>query len=129
VFVFRDIALLQKKIIVIFQDNIIPRRITTKTSVNGIFYMVVERIEHYFDVRSGQLIVTCVVGKTEIPIHQESFNRCTSKWYMHSHDYGVERYFQQYVSYFVAVNFICGGNRSTRRKPPTCPKSQTNFIT
>jgi hypothetical protein len=129
VFVFRNIALLQKKIIVIFQDNIISRRITTKTSVNGIFYMVVERVEHYFDVCSGQLIVTCVVGKTEIPIHQESFNRCTSKWYMHSHDYGVERHFQQYVSYFVAVNFICGGNRSTRRKPPTCPKSQTNFIT
>jgi hypothetical protein len=46
--------------------------------------MVVERVEHYFDVCSGQLMVTCVVGKTEIPIHQESFNRCTSKWYMHN---------------------------------------------
>jgi hypothetical protein len=50
-------------------------------SVNGIFYMVVERVEHYFDVCSGQLIVTCVVGKTEIPIHQETFNRCTSQYY------------------------------------------------
>jgi hypothetical protein len=54
------------------------------TSVNGIFYMVVKRVEHYCDVCSGQLIVTCVVGKTEIPIHQESFNRCISKWYMQS---------------------------------------------
>ena len=55
-FVFRDIVLLQKKIIVIFQENIISRRITTQTSVNGIFYMVVERVEHYFDICSGQLI-------------------------------------------------------------------------
>ena len=27
------------------------------------------------------------------------------------------------------VSFIGGGNRSTRRKPPTCRKSLTNFIT
>ena len=26
-------------------------------------------------------------------------------------------------------NRIGGGNRSTKRKPPTCPKSLTNFIT
>ena len=62
---------------IMFNENIISRRLTTKTSVNGIFYMVIERVEHYFDVCSGQLIVTCVVGKTEITIHQESFNRCT----------------------------------------------------
>jgi len=31
--------------------------------------------------------------------------------------------FQQYFSYIVAVSFIGGGNRSTRRKPPTCRKS------
>ena len=29
----------------------------------------------------------------------------------------------------VTVSFIGGGNRSTRRKPPTCRKSLTNFIT
>jgi len=29
---------------------------------------------------------------------------------------------------FVAVSFIGGRNRSTRRKPPTCRKSMTNFI-
>jgi hypothetical protein len=29
----------------------------------------------------------------------------------------------------VAVIIIADGNRSTRRKPPTCPKSLTNFIT
>jgi len=27
------------------------------------------------------------------------------------------------------VSFIGGGNRNTRRKPPTCGKSLTNFIT
>jgi hypothetical protein len=37
--------------------------------------------------------------------------------------------FQQYFSYIVAVSFIGGGNRSTRRNPPTCHKSLTNFIT
>jgi len=31
-------------------------------------------------------------------------------------------------SYIVAVNFIGGRNRSTWRKPPTCRKSLTNFI-
>jgi len=38
-------------------------------------------------------------------------------------------YFQQYFSYIVAVNFIGGGNWSTQRKPSTCHKSLTNFIT
>ena len=38
-------------------------------------------------------------------------------------------HFQQYFSYIMAVNFIGGGNRSTLRKPPTCHKSLTNFIT
>ena len=39
------------------------------------------------------------------------------------------RHFQQYFSYTVAVSFIGGGNWSARRKPPTCRKSLTNFIT
>jgi len=43
--------------------------------------------------------------------------------------YGVQHHFQQYFSYIVAVSFIGGGNWSTRRKPPTCHKSLTNFIT
>jgi hypothetical protein len=30
---------------------------------------------------------------------------------------------QHYFSYFVAVSFIDGGNRSTRKKPPTCRRS------
>ena len=37
--------------------------------------------------------------------------------------------FQKYFSSIVAVSFIGGGNRSTRRKPPTCRRSLTNFIT
>ena len=43
--------------------------------------------------------------------------------------YGVYHHFQQYFSYTVTVSFIGGGNWSTRRKPPTCRKSLTNFIT
>jgi len=42
---------------------------------------------------------------------------------------GVKRHFQQYFSYIVTVSFIGGGNWRTRRKPPTCRKSLTNFIT
>jgi hypothetical protein len=42
---------------------------------------------------------------------------------------GVKCHFQQYFSYIVAVSFIGGGNRRVQRKPPTCPKSLTIFIT
>jgi hypothetical protein len=38
-------------------------------------------------------------------------------------------HFQQYFSYIMAVGFIDGGNRNTQRKPLTCRKSLTNFIT
>jgi len=44
--------------------------------------------------------------------------------------HGRLRNFQQYFSYNVEVSFIFGGNnRCTRRKPQTCRKSLTNFIT
>jgi len=35
---------------------------------------------------------------------------------------------EHYFSYIVAFGFIGGGNRSTRRKPPTWHKSLTKFI-
>jgi len=35
----------------------------------------------------------------------------------------------QYLHCIVEVRFIGGGNRSTLRKPPTCRKSLTIFIT
>ena len=44
-------------------------------------------------------------------------------------DYGVQCHFQKYFSYIATVSFIGGGNRSTWRKPQTCRKSLTNFIT
>jgi hypothetical protein len=37
--------------------------------------------------------------------------------------------FNNISAIFVAFSFIGGGNRSTRRKPQTCCKSLTNFIT
>jgi len=43
--------------------------------------------------------------------------------------YGIQRHFQQYFSYIVAVNFIGGVNRTTQRKPSKYRKSLTNFIT
>jgi hypothetical protein len=41
----------------------------------------------------------------------------------------VYLHFQQNFSYIAVVSLIGGGNRRTRRKPPTCRKSPTNFIT
>ena len=43
--------------------------------------------------------------------------------------YSVSYHFQQYFSYIVVVNFIGGGNRSIRGKPPAARKSLTNFST
>ena len=37
--------------------------------------------------------------------------------------------FNNIFSYIVAVSLIGEGNQSTQRKPPTCRKSLTNFIT
>jgi len=37
--------------------------------------------------------------------------------------------FGNYFSYIMTVSFIGGGNQSTWRKPLTCRKSLTNFIT
>jgi hypothetical protein len=42
---------------------------------------------------------------------------------------GFIHHVQQHFSYIVEVSFIGGGNRRTRRKPTTCRKSLTNFIT
>ena len=43
--------------------------------------------------------------------------------------YDVKCHFQQYFSDMVAISFIGGESPSTRRKPTTCRKSLTNFIT
>jgi hypothetical protein len=59
----------------------------------------------------------------------ETRRRKGTYWYSDGLVYGVWRHFQQYFSYIVAVSFIGEGNRSTRRKPPTCRKSLTKFIT
>ena len=46
-----------------------------------------------------------------------------------SHTVDKEAITNKYFSYIVVVCFIGGGNRWTSRKPPTCRKSLTNFIT
>jgi hypothetical protein len=51
-------------------------------------------------------------------------------WIQHGY-YGLW-YFMPFSIIFLlyhVVSFTDGGNWSTRRKPPTCHKSQTNFIT
>ena len=76
----------------------ISRRLRTKTSVNGIFYMVLDEVDQrYAGVCSGQLTVRCVVGKTEIPIHKETFNRCTK----------TKEESPEYISY-MSISIIVG---------------------
>jgi len=43
--------------------------------------------------------------------------------------YDIQRHFQQYFSYVMAVSFIEGGNQGTLRKSSICHKSLTNLIT
>ena len=42
--------------------------------------------------------------------------------------YGIQRHFQQYFSYIMAVSFIGWGNQSTQRKAQACRKSLRNVI-
>jgi len=46
-----------------------------------------------------------------------------------SYIYTTAVFFKGQLELGLLVSFIGGGNRSTRRKPPTCWKSLTNFIT
>ena len=64
-----------------------------------------------------------VVYEDHISFLQSFGIKQTNKTYLFD---GYYRHFQQYYSYIVAVSCIGGGNR---RKPPTCRKSMTNFIT
>ena len=48
---------------------------------------------------------------------------------MHSNIWSVVNMPSYIETFIVAVSFIGGGNQSTQRKPPTCRKSLTSFIT
>ena len=51
------------------------------------------------------------------PINPVSIEICNSIQLLH-----FIEYIQQYFSYVVAVSYIGGGSRRSRRKPPTCGK-------
>ena len=57
-------------------------------------------------------------------IYQQTMYLCTAS-YNFGWFYGVLRHYQHYFSYIyiVAVSFIGGGNRSTRRKPEYLEKT------
>ena len=76
------------------------------------------------------LYVYIIFSKPNVSSFKDEWTSgCTSK--MCRLVYRVLRNFKQYVSYTVAViySFIGGGNQNTRRKPPICRKSLTNFFT
>jgi len=84
-----------------------------------------------------------IVERAEIATHSTQIYDCsfiqegTSRWLMWlRHIFGhlwhrlwCLTHFQHYFSHCVAVSFIDGGKRSTRRKPPNCRKSLTIVIT
>jgi hypothetical protein len=63
-----------------------------------------------------------------------SWNLILPSWRLHGclvflHQHSKIRHFQQYFNYIMAVSFTGERNRITRRKPSTCRKSLTKFIT
>ena len=67
----------------------------------------------------------CVLCRNSNHVYAIKFlNKGLVGWLVH----GVYRHFQPYFTYIVAVSFIGGGNRSTRRKALTCRKSLTNIL-
>jgi hypothetical protein len=87
-----------------------------------IFYHLLSRsgeFDQFFLNYLYQMIYILVLFFPKLTENDERFH-----WF-----YGVSRHFQRYFSYIVVVRFIGGENRSTRRQPSTCRKSQTNIIT
>jgi hypothetical protein len=67
------------------------------------------------------------LGKPQWPDLVQAFPK---KWWVESDFTAPNLPFPlRLKGYIMAVCFIGEGNRSTRRKPPTCNKSLTNFIT
>jgi hypothetical protein len=52
-------------------------------------------------------------------------NVCLSSKYIYQHLF----IYLSIKQHYSGISFIGGGNQSIRRKPPTCSKSLTNFIT
>ena len=57
------------------------------------------------------------------------FSTFSCGWFCCCWFFGVERYFQQYFSYIMAISFSGGRSRSKWREPPTIGKQLVNFIT
>ena len=70
-----------------------------------------EKIEG--SVKNGQYRETGIIENTRHRTKTNKTNVCLLVWW---------------GCYIMAVSFIGGGNRRTRRKPPTCRNSLTNFI-
>ena len=75
-----------------------------------------------FDCISWRSVL--LVGKLEDPEKTANKNR-----HIHCIWLGLWFLMTLLFSYIVAVSFIGGNYRSTRRKPPICRKSLTNFVT
>ena len=95
---------------------------------------------HVTKLRTQRICVTiliCFDNRTEPtklriqenPIFDHTIEVFHMAWLGLDWIYGVQRQFQQYFSYMVAISFIGGVNQSTWRKQPICHISLTNLIT
>ena len=84
-------------------------------------------INHFINLAITSVIVPNQLKSARVKsLLKTQRNRCWFVWLM---VFNATQCSQQYFGYIVAVRSIGEGNMSTRRKPQTCRKSLTNFIT
>ena len=88
---------------------------------------------HWFGLYCASILLMAILLQAmftivfEAPIHNNVY--CASSLRKECQGCSAYHHVQQYFSYIVVGSFIVGWNRSTQRKPPTCRRSLTNFIT
>ena len=83
----------------------------------------------YGDFSVKEKLVFCQISSQDQHCHNQKYYWTSNNGLGREEGYGVYHQCQQYFTYIVAVSFIDGVEWSTKRKPPTCHKSVTNFVT
>jgi hypothetical protein len=109
----------------IINDTYIKIYLYKKVSQVILWHISIKCYQWNLIIKKEKVYISQKLLKVPLYFQNGSHDPVSTIWH-----YGVKRHFQQYFSYIVAVSFIGWENRSTPgRKPPTCHKSLTNFIT
>jgi hypothetical protein len=103
------------------------RQTTFYSHVLKVHYNNLQRKKNFLKNHQNQGHYT--VPSTQIQTSNKHSNRKFLSWVGGVEGYDIQCHFQQYFNYIMAVSCIGGGNRNSQRKPLTCHKSLTNFIT